>query len=539
MIFRTFIYILLSLFLSIGIEAQEDVKPLPAEQNDNLIIQTYISNTNFKNCETAITSLDPDWKNTNNDLLTIKETHPKVWVKKIIENTEQEPVNKFILFYWKDPGKIKICEKKDNAWKFVSPLNKTHAHSWTSKFNFPLFELTLEKQEKKSFIFLLESDSRIKIPVLLTDEESLSELFQFASDLLWLFIGSISIISIYNLFLLFYYKDTIYIYFLCSLICIAFSIFLSFGQSIFVYPSLFILNRIKAEYIFFGIAGFGAIQFSRKYLDTYENFPLMDGILKIMSSLHLLLPFFSYFHEMNGFLPLLFSLVSAFGVLFILLAGFKSVKNDFEPAEWFLYGWIIFTILGTFFILYYLHILPFNFFVVFSLLLLIPLDFLILNISIFIRRKFIEKENNNAGDTLTLSDVKSNPVQNRAKYEKSYIQGLDIEKITLKLKELMEKEKAYLDEDLRSGDLAAMLRITPHQFSEILSIVLNTNFHRLVQEYRIKEAMRLISENPDKNILDIGYEVGFQSKSTFNLAFKKFTGMTPMEFRQGKNQVMN
>jgi AraC-like DNA-binding protein len=54
----------------------------------------------------------------------------------------------------------------------------------------------------------------------------------------------------------------------------------------------------------------------------------------------------------------------------------------------------------------------------------------------------------------------------------------------------------------------------------------------MIQEYRIQEAIQRIKLNEDKNLLTIGFEVGFQSKSAFNTAFKKITGKTPMELKK-------
>ena len=60
------------------------------------------------------------------------------------------------------------------------------------------------------------------------------------------------------------------------------------------------------------------------------------------------------------------------------------------------------------------------------------------------------------------------------------------------------------------------------------------NFYDFVNHYRIEEAKSIMVSNTDdkKTILEILYEVGFNSKSAFNNAFKKNTGKTPSEFKR-------
>ena len=60
------------------------------------------------------------------------------------------------------------------------------------------------------------------------------------------------------------------------------------------------------------------------------------------------------------------------------------------------------------------------------------------------------------------------------------------------------------------------------------------NFFDFINQFRIDEA-RSILKNPEKKqftVLEILYEVGFNSKSSFNTAFKKHTGLTPTQYRK-------
>lgn len=118
------------------------------------------------------------------------------------------------------------------------------------------------------------------------------------------------------------------------------------------------------------------------------------------------------------------------------------------------------------------------------------------------------------------------------RYERSLLKGLDTEIIFERLTYLMSVENIYKDFDLSLESLAEMMSLSSHQLSQFMNERLNTNFRNYINQYRIDEAKKILISDPEKNILTICYDVGFNSKSTFNLCFKKYTNMTPSEFRQ-------
>ena len=122
--------------------------------------------------------------------------------------------------------------------------------------------------------------------------------------------------------------------------------------------------------------------------------------------------------------------------------------------------------------------------------------------------------------------------EKQIKYKKSLIQGLSIDKIMHRLRELMEEESIYRQFELKLDEVAAMLLITPHQLSEFINDQLGMNFSSYVNKYRVDEARQLLVAKPDQSALSIGLEVGFGSKPSFNTIFKQKTGMTPSEYRK-------
>jgi AraC-like DNA-binding protein len=99
---------------------------------------------------------------------------------------------------------------------------------------------------------------------------------------------------------------------------------------------------------------------------------------------------------------------------------------------------------------------------------------------------------------------------------------------------LMEDSKPYLQSELTLQDLADKLEIPSYQVTQAINEGLGKNFYDLVNGYRVEEAKRLLSDPASRNnkVLSIGMDAGFNSKTTFNTVFKKFTGLTPSDFKE-------
>ena len=95
----------------------------------------------------------------------------------------------------------------------------------------------------------------------------------------------------------------------------------------------------------------------------------------------------------------------------------------------------------------------------------------------------------------------------------------------------METEKPFLNPAFSLPELADKMKISVHQLSQIINEGLNKSFFEMTAEYRIEEAKRLLIDQPNIKIEEIAEQVGYNSKSSFNTAFKKITGKTPSEFR--------
>tara|TARA_R110002049_G_scaffold46851_4_gene135905 strand:- start:151 stop:1293 length:1143 start_codon:yes stop_codon:yes gene_type:complete len=103
----------------------------------------------------------------------------------------------------------------------------------------------------------------------------------------------------------------------------------------------------------------------------------------------------------------------------------------------------------------------------------------------------------------------------------------------IKLKKYMAEEKPFLNPSLTIQNISDNIEIPIRDLSVLINHKLNQHFYDFVNNYRIEEAKIILEDNTKSKltILEILYKVGFNSKSSFNTAFKKQTGTTPTNYR--------
>lgn len=102
------------------------------------------------------------------------------------------------------------------------------------------------------------------------------------------------------------------------------------------------------------------------------------------------------------------------------------------------------------------------------------------------------------------------------------------------LKNFMKEKEPYLDSSLTIQELAEQVEIPVKDLSTLINLYMDKHFFDFVNEYRIEKAMQILKDPTKKEVtvLEILYHVGFNSKSSFNTSFKKYTGKTPTDFRK-------
>ncbi|AJR13506.1 helix-turn-helix domain-containing protein [Leptospira interrogans] len=118
------------------------------------------------------------------------------------------------------------------------------------------------------------------------------------------------------------------------------------------------------------------------------------------------------------------------------------------------------------------------------------------------------------------------------KNDRNILQNIDLERVEFKLNEFL-AQKNYKDEEIRLPDFAAAIGLSTHQASYYLNKRLKTSFNDFINFNRIEEAKRLILiGNSRFTLLDIAFESGFNSITTFHRACLKFTGCSPKMLRK-------
>ncbi len=128
---------------------------------------------------------------------------------------------------------------------------------------------------------------------------------------------------------------------------------------------------------------------------------------------------------------------------------------------------------------------------------------------------------------LSFSDVDVKPTESR----RSLLSDKELERLKEKLQTIMRDERPYLEPTITLTDLTRIVGVNSNVLSHAINQGFDKNFNDFINEYRINEVKSKLDHADDATMLTIAFESGFNSKATFNRAFKKFTGVSPKEYQ--------
>ena len=123
---------------------------------------------------------------------------------------------------------------------------------------------------------------------------------------------------------------------------------------------------------------------------------------------------------------------------------------------------------------------------------------------------------------------------NKQKYDYSKLSENEKGQILGHIKLFMTNNKPYLNPELSLKELSELLNINARYISQVINEKCAQNFCDFVNSYRINDCIEYFSDPKynNKNISEVFYQCGFNSKSAFNSYFKKIVGSTPTEYRK-------
>ena len=236
-------------------------------------------------------------------------------------------------------------------------------------------------------------------------------------------------------------------------------------------------------------------------------------------------------------LPWQFYLVSALiyahffiylGLTFISLWKYRQIiKNKYSRVDQINLNWLSFS-LNTFALLTVVSLIH-NFIALTKnrTVFMVTLFLLLVFVFYFVNRVILK--------ALRQPEIFAGIDQNETnKYKGSNLTEGQSEDIKKQLLALLGSEKPYLDPEVSLADLSEKLSVSSKHLSQVINQSFDKNFFDFINSYRIQEVQHILQKSRDDKltVLEVMFEAGFNSKSSFNTAFKKETGQTPTEFRR-------
>lgn len=103
-----------------------------------------------------------------------------------------------------------------------------------------------------------------------------------------------------------------------------------------------------------------------------------------------------------------------------------------------------------------------------------------------------------------------------------------------RIKQMLNWIHLHYDEKILLDDIAEAGKISRSECCRYFKRMLNTTPLTYVSEYRIQKSLILLQQ-PDSNVTDVAYQVGFNSTSYFIEKFRKWMNMTPLAYKKLKN----
>ncbi|MBN4062113.1 MAG: hypothetical protein COA57_02825 [Flavobacteriales bacterium] len=247
----------------------------------------------------------------------------------------------------------------------------------------------------------------------------------------------------------------------------------------------------------------------------------------------------------GGFLNVFLGPAYVIWSLFKLRRHTKNISEQFSYTERINLNWLKYVLAGLGFV--WVTVLAVSTLSDFYPLILVEWGdhsiYLALTVAVFFLGFFGLKQKSiyvNMPDSGKMREVVASKIEKKQKekerYKHSGLKENEAKEHLKLLLQYMQNEKPYLNGKLSLKEVAEYLDVSTNHLSQITNEQLGKNFFDFVNSYRVEEVKSRLSdpESEQFTLLAIAYDSGFNSKSSFNSIFKKFTSLTPSQYMKAK-----
>ncbi|MGR5284877.1 sigma 54-interacting transcriptional regulator [Vibrio maritimus] len=170
-----------------------------------------------------------------------------------------------------------------------------------------------------------------------------------------------------------------------------------------------------------------------------------------------------------------------------------------------------------------------------------------------LHRSIIQIATFRKSNTICLEDIKSTLMENKACYNLEaeeqnnhsiihYIFNKEFEKFK-HLHGSVQKAIVYLSEHFKEGmtlnELAKHSFISPSHLTYLLRHNLDRTFKQILIELRIESAKKSFRDYPQLPVTQVSLDSGFNDLSNFEKTFKKYTSLTPRQYKNQHREKIN
>lgn len=252
------------------------------------------------------------------------------------------------------------------------------------------------------------------------------------------------------------------------------------------------------------------------FREKWSQLQLLHFLPSVFLLVFVFFLFPSNFWYIGGYKALLYHqlIYSCLSVLLLSVSLYKRKQNTLQKKDWI---WLNILVIGTlilqlsYFSNYVLGLTPY---------LLGPIVY---GVFVYFLSFFLIK---NPQVLKSLKEFK--------KYRNINLSSNDLKVYVDKIEFLMDNEKPYLNADFGLNQLSKSITLPAYLVSHVINKSYDKNFPDFINSYRIDIAKNMLTDSSYCNfkISSIAYECGFNSLSSFNIAFKKHTNLTPSLFKK-------